>query len=234
MRLSRLVAVFCAVFALSVEAASAAPSHGSASRYAVTLRGSVTKVWTYTRASLVNGCRTRVNGSGTRRIALRSSDVSIVAARWSGGKSRARFSGKVVVSGSTQQSGTKTTTVGTGAGCETGTHRTRCQRVYRSFANQPTGLVSRRLHRLSLLRVPGLVSSDFDNGCPGEPANIKAISGNVELAGATYSEATLVSTSTAGLTLQGKADITTRLYDPIPGNVVQHVRWTLLLRRVGA
>ena len=232
MRFWRLIAVVSVSFALSLAAASGAGSKPTATRFAVTLHGSVVKQWTYTRTSVVNGCRTRTKAAGTRKIALRSSDVAIVTGRWSGGPSRARFAGSIPLAATVQQSGTKTTTVLSGVGCDLGTHRMRCPNVTRSFSDATTGVISRRRHRLGLLHVPDLVPSEFDNGCPGEPKNVKAVTGTLELAGAKYSESVLFASSTAGLTLQGSADISTRLFTG-PGLVLQHVRWTLVLRHIG-
>lgn len=233
MRLLRLISAVCAVSVLALQAASAADSQSSSTRFAATFRASIVKQWSYTSTSTLNGCKTRTKGSGTRRITLRSSDVSLVAGSWSGGKSRARFSGAIVAGGSVQQSGAKTTTVTAGVGCELGSHRQTCAKVNRSVSDKKTGLISRRLRRIGLLRIRGLVSSDFDTPCPGEPTSIKAIAGGVELAGASYSESELFARSTAGLTLQGSADVSTKLLNG-SGAVVQHVRWTLTLRRVGA
>jgi hypothetical protein len=232
-RFLRLISALGAVLVLALQAASAADSQSSATRFAATFRGSVVKQWTYTAASTVNGCKTRTKGSGTRRISLHSSDVSLVGGRWSGGNSRARFSGKIALGGSVQQSGTRTITITAGVGCELGGHRQTCARVNRSFSNTTSGLISRRLHRLGLLRIPNLVSSDFATACPGEPASIRSIAGGIELAGARFDEADLFARSTAGVTLQGSADVSTKLLNG-SGSVVQHVRWTLTLRRVGA
>lgn len=233
MRFLRLIPAVCAVFVLALEAASAADSQSSAARFAATFRGSVVKQWTYTSSSTVNGCKTRVNVSGTRKITVRSSDVSLLVGAWSGGKARARFFGKIVLGGSVQQTGTKSSTVTAGAGCELGTHRQACTRVARSVSNQKTGLISRRRHRLGLLPIYTLVSHDFITPCPGEPPAIQAIAGGLDIAGAGYQEAELFARSTAGETLQGSADVSTNLLNG-SGSVVQHVHWTLTLRRVGA
>src|SRR5436853_5246196 len=126
MRLLRLISAMCAVSVLALQAASAADSQSSATRFAATLRGSVVRQWSYTTSTTLNGCKTRVKAAGTRKITLRSSDVSLVAGSWGGGKSRARFAGKILLGGAVQQSGTKTTTVTAGVGCELGPHRQTC------------------------------------------------------------------------------------------------------------
>jgi opacity protein-like surface antigen len=232
MRLLRLISAMCAVFAVALQAASAADSQSSATRFAATLRGSVVRQWSYTSSSTINGCKTRAKAAGTRKMTLRSSDVSLVAGSWSGSTSRARFSGKIVLGGAVQQSGTKTTTVTAGIGCEVGTHKQTCLRVNRSVSGKTTGLISRRLHRLGLVRIPNLVSSDFNTACPGEPANVRSIGGGLELAGARYNEADLFARSTGGVTLQGSVDVSTKLLNG-SGSVAEHIRWTLTLRRVG-
>jgi hypothetical protein len=233
MRLWRSVILTALVALIGLQAGVAATSRASSIRFLVTVRATVTKQWTYTTTKAAEGCASKIKGSGARTVALRSSDVSVVRGTWPGGNRRARFTGSVRIAGTIKQAGAKTTTTTGDAGCSKGTHRVTCARVTRSFRNKAVQLVSRRVHRLGFRRIAGLVPDDFFTSCPGEPSGVRALAGGIELAGARYSERDLFDRNTAGVTLQGSADITTKLLKS-PGSVVQHVRWTLSLRRVGA
>jgi hypothetical protein len=231
MRLRRGLIIGLVAAVTALQAAAAAET--STVRLLVTVRASVTKQWTYTRVTRSDGCTSTVKGGGTRAIAIRSSDASIMTASWPRTSARVTFSAPVrLLAGTVNQSGTKTTRIG-GSGCDTGTHKITCLRVRRSFRNQTVQLVSRRAHRLGFRRMTGLVSDAFFNRCPGEPSAVRALSGGIELADATFSERDLFDRTTAGVTLQGSADVTTKLLKS-PGNVIQRVRWTLTLRRLGA
>jgi hypothetical protein len=93
-------------------------------------------------------------------------------------------------------------------------------------------VVSHRLHRLGLRRITGLVPSDFFGSCPGEPSAVRAIAGGIELADSTYSERDLFDPTTAAVTQQGSADVTNNFLNGT-ATVLEHVRWTLVFRRLG-
>lgn len=233
MSVRRLLAAAILAAVTSLPLAAAAQTRTETTRFLVSVRGTLTKQWSYTRSKIETDCATTIKGSGLRTITLRSSDVSVVAGSWAGGKARARFGGSIRLAGTIKQSGTQTITTRGMAGCDKGTRRVTCGRLMRSFRAKTARLVSRRVHRLGLRRIAGLVPADVYTSCPGEPTAVRALASGIELAGATYSERELFDRTTAGMTLQGSADITTKLLSS-PANVVQHVRWTLILRRVGA
>ncbi len=228
----RLLGTAILAIVTSLALAAGAQTRTEATRFLVTVRGTVTKQWSYTASKVETDCATRIEGHGSRTIALRSSDVSVVSASWGGGKARARFSGSIRLAGTIKQAGTQRITTSGTAGCDKGTRRVACPRITRSFRAKTVRLVSRRVHRLGLRRVAGLVPSDVYTSCPGEPTAVRASGSGIELASAAYSERDFFARTTAGVTLQGSADITTKLLGS-PGNVVQHVRWTLVLRRAG-
>jgi hypothetical protein len=198
----------------------------------VSVHGTLVKQWTYTRSSMVNGCPTTTTGSGKRTISLRTSDVRLITGSWSGGSARAHFSGSVPLSGSIVQSGTRKTVVKGGTACDTGTHKQTCARVNRTFSAKKSTLVSRKRHRIADSS-PNLVPPDVFTSCPGEPTKVRLTGSGIGLGDAAYKETTLFSRNTAGLTLHGSADVTTELGGST-GTVVQHVRMTIALRRVGA
>jgi hypothetical protein len=232
MRFLRLISALLAVAGLTLAAAGVASSRPEAARFAVTLHGTASKQWTYSRTTKVGSCTTVVKATGMRTVTMRNADVALVTGSWSGGKARARFAGPIPVRGTIVQSGTKTTKVSGTSGCGVGTTRQTCARVTRSYSDKTTGLLSRRLHRLGITRVRDLVSSDFDTPCPGEPKNVRAVSATVELADASYSERSLFDRTTAGLSLQGGIAVTTTLGGGT-GTVVQHASLSILLRHVG-
>jgi hypothetical protein len=216
--------------------AAAAPVVASSSetdRFLVSVRATVTKQWRYTSLQTSSGCRTRVDGKGTRKITLRSRDVSTITARRAGGRSRVRFSGNVGPLGQTiRQTGSKTTTKTGPAACEQGTERTVCSPLTRTFSAASAQLVSRRLHKVGFRRTRALVPEAFFGDCPGEPASVRSVGSGLALADAGLNEHDLFDRSVGGLTLSGEADATTVLLNRT-ATIVEHVRWTLMLRRLG-
>jgi hypothetical protein len=193
----------------------------------------VSEHWTYSSSSKAAGCTTAVTAGGTRTFSLRSSDVSSIAMRWSGGTSRARFGGRIAVAGSIAQSGTKTTRVtGPSGSCDVGTHRQTCQRLRAAISERNVGIVSLRRHRLSLTPLRAVVPAGFYTDCPGEPTPIRRLSNGLDVADAPYSEHVLAAPSTGGLSVQGGAKVTDGFLKPA-SHVVQQIQWTLLFRRVG-
>jgi hypothetical protein len=191
----------------------------------------VTKKWSYTTTTTSAGCTTKTSGAGTRTISLRTSEA-IVNGRWAGGSARARFVNPVRgLSGSATQTGTKTTKT-TGSGCTAGGRHFNCARKYGTYQNRSAQLVSGRVHHLGFRRMRRLVPDSFFNSCPGEPTAIRAVGGNLDLADVKYSERDLFAHTTAALTLRASADVTTTNL-PASGTVVQHVRWTVIFRRLG-
>jgi hypothetical protein len=93
-------------------------------------------------------------------------------------------------------------------------------------------LISGRLHKVSFGRIKGVVPATFFNECPGEPTSVRSVSAGLGLANASVSERDLFDRSVGGVTLQGSADAETTRLDR-SATIVQHVRWTLTLRRLG-
>jgi hypothetical protein len=231
MGLRRALLVGLAVAATALQAAAAART--SSGQFLVTLHATLTKQWTYATSTRVAGCTSRVAGSGLRTISLRSSDASVITGSWPGGRARASFSQPVrLLRGSIIQSGTKTTRNTGAAPCSQETHQLQCARITRSFQNRSVQVVSRHVHRLGFRRIQGLVPSDFFGSCPGEPSAVRAIAGGIELADSTYSERDLFNPTTAAVTRQGSADVTSDFLNGT-GRVLERVRWTLIFRRLG-
>jgi hypothetical protein len=230
----RLRQVFIVILAATLTGfPSAFAARTSSARFLVSVRASVTKQWTYATARTVAGCGTKVSGGGIRTIKLRTSDMSAVTASWAGGRALVRFLGKArFLAGSVSQSGSKTTTASGPTGCKSGVEHKDCKVVVRSFRNQSASLVSRKRHLLSFGAMRGLVPSQFFGSCPGEPSVVRSVTGGVELADAKLNEKNLFDRTVAALTLAGSADATTQLTDG-SARVVQHVRWTVTLRRLG-
>jgi hypothetical protein len=216
---------------VAFESASAAPT--STARFLVSVRATLKKQWTYTTSRTSEGCRVRVSGTGTRTISLRSRDVSLVAVRWSGGRSHVRFSGGVGPLGVTvRQLGTKRTTTSGPAGCDDSVRSSSCTPVTRTFQGPRARLASGRAHRLSFRRMKNFVPDAFFNDCPGEPAAIRRINAGLAFADAGFSERELFDRNVGGITLDGDAEGTTTLVSG-SGRVAHRVHWALTLRRVG-
>jgi hypothetical protein len=227
----RLVACVVAVGVALVALDAASANEASSARFLVTLRATVTKKWSYATSTTSAGCTTKTQGSGTRTITLRA-DEAIVNGRWAGGNARARFLNPVRgVSGSVTHVGEKTTKL-SGNGCTTEGRHYSCARKYRTLENRTSQLVSVRAHRLGFRRMRGVVPDDFFNSCPGEPAAIRAVAGNLDLADVKFPERDLFAHATAALTLRATADVTTTNL-PASGRVLQRARWTVVFRRLG-
>jgi hypothetical protein len=119
-----------------------------------------------------------------------------------------------------------------GAGCDQGTRDLSCDRVSRSVSNLRAQLVSGRLHKVGFRRMKGVVPAAFFGSCPGEPTAVRSIGGGLALADASLNERDLFDRDVGGLTLHGEADATTTLLNR-SATVVEHVRWTVTLRRLG-
>jgi hypothetical protein len=211
---------------------SASAARTANARFLVTVRASITKQWSYTSARTSEACRVAVRGSGTRKISLRSRDVSVVTARWTGGRSRVRFSGALRPLGVTvRQSGTKTTKT-SGADCEESVERATCAPLTRAFQGPGAQLVSGRVHRLSFRRMKNLVPDEFFNDCPGEPGSVRAVVAGLAFADAKFSERELFNRAIGGLTIEGEAEGSTTLLNG-SAKIEHRVRWTLTLRRLG-
>jgi hypothetical protein len=218
--------------ALAAAAASVA-AESSTAQFLVSVRATVTKQWNYTRTQKNAGCQARTDGRGTRTISFRSGDVSVVTARWAGGRSRVRFSGNAgSLRGSIRETGTKSTKQSGPGSCEQGTSRSVCTPVSQTFSGRSAQLVSGRLHKVGFRRMKALVPDAFFGDCPGEPASVRSLGSGLALADANLSERDLFDRSVGGLTLQGAADATTTLLNR-SATVVEHVRWTVTLRRLG-
>jgi hypothetical protein len=212
---------------------SAAAAETSTARFLVSVRGTVTKQWSYTTSRSSAGCGTRVTGNGMRTITLRSREGSVVTVRWSGGRSRVTFSGSAgSLAGLIRQTGTKVTQSSGPTGCEQGTRRASCDPITRTFKGQRAQLASGRAHKLGFRRMKGFVPDVFFNDCPGEPAAVRSLAAGLNLADGSFSERSLFDRSIGGLTLQGTAEATTTLLDR-SATIVQRIRWTLTLRRLG-
>jgi hypothetical protein len=214
--------------------APAVADRTSTARFLVSVRGTVTKQWTYSSTQTTAGCRTRIDGSGKRTITLRSADVSVVTVTWGGGRSRARFSGTPrLLGGTIRQTGAKTTKRSGPATCEQETQQETCPPLARTFSGRPAQLVSGRLHKVGFRRTTGLVPAVFFGDCPGEPASVRSIGSGISLATGNLNEGDLFDHSVGGLTMQGAADARTTLLNR-SATVREHVRWTVTLRRVGS
>ena len=193
----------------------------------------MTKQWSYTSTQTTAGCRTRVDGTGTRTITFRSRDASVVTARWSGGRSRVRFLGSAASLGGTiRQTGTKTTRQSGPAGCDQATRRTVCTPVTAGFSNQRAQLVSGRFHKVGFRRMAGFVPETFFGDCPGEPSSVRSIGSGLALADANLNERELFNRTVGGISFQGEADARTTLLNR-SANVRERVRWSVTLRRLG-
>jgi hypothetical protein len=231
----RLRAALIVPFVAVLAAQAAGARQTSSAQFLVSLRATVTKQWTYTATRRPSSdCRERIAGRGERTVSLRSRDVSVVIARWAGGRARVKFAGNVGSLGATVvQRGTKTTRSSGGAECTQGTDRRSCPALSRRVVDLHGRLVSGRLHKLSFGRIRGVVPPIFFNDCPGEPVAVRSVSAGLGLADASFSERDLFDRNVGGLTLQGTADADTTLLNG-SASIVQRVHWTLTLRRLGA
>jgi hypothetical protein len=218
---------------LLAAAASAGTAGTRTARFLVSMRATITKQWTYASAARSSGCRTAIAGKGLRTITLRSRDASVVTATWAGGRARVRFGGAArALGGLIRESGTKTTTTTGPAECDPGTQRLTCTPISRSVSDLRAELVSGRRHEVGFRRMKDVVPDAFFGSCPGEPTSVRTVGSGLALADASFSERDLFDRNTGGLTLQGSADASTTLLNRT-AKIVEHVRWTATLRRLG-
>jgi hypothetical protein len=230
MRLPRTVFILVSLGLITVATVASASGTAAQPRFLVTGQGEVTKTWSYTTSTTVDGCTTRVTAHGSRTIALRTPRARLTASWASGGK-RVRFAGMLPVVGTVTEAGTKTTRQTGASGCDKAAQTVTCSRLRATVRGRSIRLVSRRAHRVGSTRLRGLVPGRFlSAGCPGEPAAVRGVADVVEIPDATFRERDVFDPGVVELTLRAHTDATTELSDP-EGTVDQRVRWTLHLRR---
>jgi hypothetical protein len=203
-------------------------------RFRVTLTGTLTKTWAFTKSEGEPGCIVTTRGSGRWEAKLatrRATPVRIVAIR--GGK--LRFSGTPIktIAGTATRSGTTAINGQGSPPCERQSKTVRCAARRRSFNGGWSGLANPRRGVLQLgrLRTASAIRSSGPP-CPEEPADMRSIQADLPLATGPISAADVFSRNVSKFFVSGDSQQSTAISGDIDGTVTERVRWTATFTRL--
>lgn len=220
-----------AAFLLAWGAADAATPQRAAFR--VTLTGTLTKDWTV-RRTVSAECDevTTTTGRWKLTVATRR-PTAIVIVRPAPGRPL-RFSPGLVrsIAGSASQTGS-VRKVTQGPRCERVVRRSNCPTQRRSFRGATTRLTSPVRGKVRLTRLQGaLAVRSFSGNCPEEPADIRSLKTNLDLADAPLSVADVFDRSVPRFFIAGDSVLETTIEEEYDGKAVERVRWRLTFTRL--
>lgn len=197
------------------------------------LTGTLTKDWTVKRT--VSGeCDevTTTTGRWKLTVATRR-PTRIVTIRPAPGRPLRISPGLVrSIAGSASQTGA-VRIVTQGPRCERSVRRSNCPTQRRSFREATARLMSpvRGMARFAPLQGASAVRS-FRGNCPEEPADIRSIRTNLDLADAPLSVADVFDRNVPRFFIGGDSVLETTIEEEYDGKVIERVRWTLTFRRL--
>lgn len=225
------VSVACFLTLAGGAALAAAPQQAV---FRVTLTGTLTKDWSFTRDEERGICTRTTRGSGRWQLRISSRHPGRVRAVSTGG-GRVHFSDATVrsIGGTATKSGVVTVTTGGDPSCERGTRTVRCRGEQRRFTDGATGLRTPRkgFLRLSSLRGASATRS-FSSACLQEPTDIRAIRTDLPLATGPLDAADVFGSDIRRFFVVGNTQQVTTLDGDVQGRVTERVRWTLVFTRL--
>jgi hypothetical protein len=231
LRLGSLVFLVCLLVLAGGTGHAAEPQQAV---FRVTLTGTLTKQWTFTRVAEDEGnCIRTTRGSGrweAKLSARRPSRLRVTAV----GAGRVRFSGAVrALAGAAFQSGTMTVTGGGDPLCDRRTRSVRCAPQRRSFSGAWTVVRNPRkgVVQLASLRRAGAARA-FSAACLEGAAEIRAIRTDLPLATAPLDTSDVFGGDIPRFFTSGDTEQVTTLEGVVEGRVTERVRWTLVFTRV--
>jgi hypothetical protein len=231
LRLGSLAVLACALVLAGGTAHAAKPKEAA---FTVTLTGTLTKQWTFTRVDEDDdgSCTRTTRGTGRweAKLSARPSRMRATAAR--GGK--VRFSGAVrAVAGTAVQSGTANVSAGGDPPCERRSRSVRCSPQRRSFRGASSTVRNPRkgVVQLGPLRGAGAARA-FPTACLEEAPDIRAIRTDLSLATAPLDTADVFGRNVPRFFARGDTEQVTTLEGEVEGRVTERVRWTLVFTRV--
>ena len=202
--------------------------------FRVTLTGTLTKQWTFTRVDEDDDgtCTRTTRGSGRweAKLSAKPSRLRITAAR----AGKLRFSGAVrAVAGTAVQWGTANVNAGGGPSCDRRSRSVRCSPQRRSFRGASSTVRTPRkgVMQLGPLRGAGSARA-FPAACLEDAPDIRAIRTDLPLATAPIDTADVFGRNVPRFFASGNTEQVTTLEGDVEGRVTERVRWTLVFTRL--
>lgn len=202
--------------------------------FRVTLTGTLTKDWTFTR-TVEAECIEVTTHTGHWKLSLASRGQSriVIAGPVTRGRPL-RLSPAVVssIAGQARQTGSRRLEV-RGARCVRENKRTTCAGQRRSFRGANARLTSpaRGKARFAPLRGASAARS-FRGSCPEQPPEIRSIRTDLALADAPLAAADVFDRDVPRFFISGNSQQVTTIEGPYDGRVTERVRWTLTFTRL--
>jgi hypothetical protein len=219
---------------LACASGSALAAKPKQARFRVTLTGTLTKTWAFTKSDGEPGCVLTTRGSGRWEAKLatrRATTVRIVSV--SGGK--LRFAGAPIrtIAGAATRSATTVINGQAPPSCETQSKTIRCAARRRAFGGGSSGLATPRRGVLQLgrLRTPTAIRSSGPP-CPEEPGDIRSIQTDLPLSTGPIAGGDVFSRNISKFFVSGDSQQTTTISGDIDGTVTERVRWTATFTRL--
>jgi hypothetical protein len=202
--------------------------------FRVTLTGTLTKDWTFTR-TVEAECDelTTYTGRWKLTVATRRSSRFVIARPASSGRAL-RLSPAVVssIAGQATQTGSRRFEV-RGPRCVSEIQQTTCARQQRSFRGATARLTSPTRGKARFAPLRGVSAArSFRGNCPEQPPEIRAIRTDLALADAPLSAADVFDQDIPRFFISGNSQQVTTIEGPYDGRVTERVRWTLNFTRL--
>lgn len=221
-----------ALFLLAWGAAGAATPQRAA--FQVTLTGTLTKDWTVAR-TVTAECDEVTTNAGHWKLTLASRrPTRIVTIGPSAPGRPLRISPNIVrsIAGSATQTGS-VRMVTQGPRCVRSIRRSNCAGQRRSFRGATIRLTVPARGTARFARLQGASAArSFSGNCPEEPADIRSIRTDLNLADAPLSGADTFDRDVPRFFISGNIEQETKLEGDYDGTVVERVRWTLTFTRL--
>jgi len=228
-----VLALFAFLLVLAGGAAYAAKPRQAV--FKVTLTGTLTKTWTFTRIqSSEADCTRTTRGVGRWEAKLstrRAGRVRAIAA----GAGKVRFSGATLrtLAGVAARSGLMTITATGLPPCKRLSRSVRCQPERRTFSGGSTALTSPRKGVLKLGRLRGADAiRSFRSTCLEVPSEIRTIRTDLPLASGPLDAVDVFAREVPRWFISGDTEQVTSLEGDVEGRVTERVRWTLNFTRL--
>ena len=231
LRLGVFALLACAFVVAGAAAGAADPAQAV---FRVTLSGTLTKEWTFTRAETAGDCTETTRAVGKWQVRLATRRPTRVRAVAVG--RRIRFVGAKLgaIAGSGRRSGTMTLSASGGPSCERTSRSVRCGAERRAFRGGSTSLANPRRGVLRLAPLGGARSiRSFSSKCPEEPGDIRAIRTDLPLASGPLSADDVFARNVPRFFVTGDSEQETTIEgDDVDGRVTERVRWTVTFTRL--
>ncbi|HEV2902342.1 MAG TPA: hypothetical protein VGW30_03685 [Gaiellaceae bacterium] len=231
LRLHGVLLLLACVVSLGWGAAGAATPKRAA--FKVTLTGTLTKDWTVTR-TVEGDCTKVATHTGRWRMALGTRRSSRIALTGRGAGRRLGISPSLVrtIAGNATQGGSVRVDLH-GPRCTRSIRQERCARKSVSFRGAIVRLTSPRAGTARFGRLQGVSAArSFRGSCPEEPADIRGLRTDLDLADAPLAAADVFARDVPRFFISGNTTQETTIEGEFVGKVTERVRWTLTFTRM--